>query len=199
MLFVCATPLYWVISRQVMAADRTTAHKHIGSIGVSLFEFDAEYGRFPDATTAAKVKADSKTPLTLGAATSNQIFRQFLAHGLKTERHFYAKIAGSKKPDDLFHDDAHALAPGECGFAYIAGLSSAVDPGTPIVVCPLIPGTTLFDPKPFGGKAIVLRVDNATTVFQIDPTGRVINGGKDLFDPSQSWWNGKAPDIKWQE
>jgi hypothetical protein len=198
-LFVCAIPLSTVFLKQSGAADRTRAMGNARQIMLPLFEFDAEYGSFPDSTTAAKIKADSKTALTLGGTTSNQIFRQLIAYGFKSEEPFYAKIPGSKKPDNLFHDDAHALAQGECGFAYIAGLSSAADPGTPIVVCPLIPGTTLFDPKPFAGKAIVLRVDHSVTAMQIDPSGRVMNGGKDLFDPSQPWWKGKAPDIKWQE
>lgn len=197
--FVCGIPLLREIPRQYRAAVRTKALSNIRQIGISLFEFDAEYGRFPDASTAAKVKADTKTPLTLGASTSNQIFRQLIAYGLKSEKPFYAKIAGSRKPDDVYHDDAHALVPGECGYAYIAGFDSSCDPGTILVVCPLIPGTTLFDPKPFGGKAIILRADNSATPMPIEPSGQVLIGGKDIFDPSRPVWKGKAPDIKWQE
>ena len=122
-----------------------------------------------------------------------------IAYGLKSEKPFYAEIAGSRKPDDLYHDDVHALVPGEVGFAYIAGLDSSADPMTPIIVSPLIPGTTLFDPKPFGGKAVILRLDNSAAPMQIEPSGRVMWRGKDIFDPSQSFWKGKAPDIKWQE
>jgi hypothetical protein len=198
-LFVGATPLFSFISKQRTAAVRTKALGNVRQIGLSLFEFDAEYGRFPDATTAAKVKADSGTALTLGGATSNQVFRQFLAYGLKSERPFYAEISGSKKPDDLYHDDAHALVPGEVGYAYIAGLDSSADPDTPIILSPMIPGTTRFDPKPFGGKAVVLRADNSATPMQIDPSGHVMWRGKDIFDPSQPFWKGSAPDIKWQE
>lgn len=168
-------------------------------IGPALFQFEAKYGCFPDATTASKVKADTGTPLTLGSATSNQLFRQLLASGFNNEKAYHAKINGSRKPDNLFHDDAHALAPGECGYAYIAGFDSSCDPGTILVVCPLIPGTTLFDPKPFGGKAVILYADCSATVMNIDPSGRVMWRGKDIFDPSQPIWKGKAPDIKWQE
>ena len=198
-LFVCGIPLAREIHRQHIGAVRTKALGNLMGIGPALHEFDAEYGRFPDTTTAARVKADTKTPLTLGAATSNQLFRQLIAYGLKNERIFHAKTAGSKVPDNLFHDDAHALAPGECGYAYIAGFDSSCDPGTILVVCPLIPGTTLFDPKPFGGKAVILRADNSVTPMEIDPSGRVMQGGKDIFDSSRPMWKGKAPDIKWQE
>ena len=197
--FVCALPLYTSISKQRTAAVRTWALGNVRQMGISLFEFDARYGRFPDATTAAKVKADTGTALTLGGATSNEVFRQLIAYGLKSEKPFYAEIAGSKKPDDRYHDDAHALVPGEVGFAYIAGLDSSADPGTPIIVSPLIPGTTLFDPKPFGGRAVILRLDNSAAPLPIDPAGRVLLGGKDIFDPSQPFWKGKTPDIKWQE
>lgn len=198
-LFICAAPLYRFVVRQRTAAARTEALGNVRSIGLTLYEFDAEYGNFPDATTAADVKAATTTPLTLGTASSNQIFRQLIAYGLKSEKPFYAKIAGSRKPDDIFLDDAHALTAGECGFAYIAGLSALSDPSAPVMVAPLIPGTTFFDPKPFGGKAVVLRIDNSATAEPIDPSGRVMIRGKDIFDPSQPYWKGTPPDIKWQE
>ena len=184
---------------QRKAADRTSALNHIRSIGFALYEFDSEYARFPDASTASLVKAVSGTPLTLGHSSSNQLFRQLIATGLKSEKPFYAAIAGSKKPDDLFHDDAHALAPGECGYAYIAGLDGSMAPETPVIVSPLIPGTTRFDPRPFDGKAVILRLDNSARAESIDSSGRVMIGGMDIFDPRQPWWGGKAPDIKWQE
>ena len=192
--------LAWVpVSQQRKAADRTSALNHIRSIGYTLYEFDSEYARYPDASTAPLVKAASGTPLTLGHSSSNQLFRQLIATGLKSEKPFYAAIAGSKRPDDLFHDDAHALAPGECSFAYIAGLDGSMAPETPVIVSPLIPGTTRFDPKPFGGKAVILRLDNSAKAETIDSSGRVMIGGMDIFDPRQPWWGGKTPDIKWQE
>ena len=120
--------------------------RNIRSLGLALYEFDREYARFPDASTAPLVKASSGTPLTLGHSSSNQLFRQLIATGLKSEKSFYARIDGSKRPDDLFHDDAHALAPGECGFAYIAGLDGSMAPETPVIVSPLIPGTTALIP-----------------------------------------------------
>lgn len=184
---------------QRKAADRTSALNNIRSVGCALYEFDSEYGRFPDASTAPLVKATTKTPLTLGHSSSNQLFRQLIAIGLKSEKPFYAAIAGFKKPDDRFLDDAHALAPGECGYAYIAGLDGSMAPETPVIVSPLIPGTTRFDPKPFGGKAVILRLDNSARSETIDSSGRVMSGGMDIFDPRQPCWGGKAPDIKWQE
>ncbi|MDB6079545.1 MAG: hypothetical protein JWO82_3292 [Akkermansiaceae bacterium] len=187
------------ILKSAPASPRTEVISNIKEIGLALQDFDAEYNQFPDASTAAAVKAASHTPLTLGGGSSNQIFRQLLANGLKSELPFYAKIAGSKRPDNRFDDDAHALAKGECGFAYIAGLSSSNDPSTPVLVTPLIPGTTTFDPKPFGGQAIILRLDNSANGYPIDPSGHVTVNGMDLFDSRQPFWHGKAPDLRLPE
>ncbi len=183
------------------ATDRAEARNRAEQIGLALMEFDAEYGSFPNAVTGARVKADTSTPLTLGSASSNELFRQLLATGgfLRSEKVFYAKGGGIRRPDNVFHSDRTALAPGECGFAYIAGLSSESSSDAPVLLAPMIRGTTTFDRKVFGGKAVVLRVDNSVTSLPIDKSGRVMLDGMDLFDPRQPFWGGKAPDLKWQE
>ncbi|MDB6080040.1 MAG: hypothetical protein JWO82_3787 [Akkermansiaceae bacterium] len=196
--------LLWVISPskfigQRKAADRTEAINHIKEIYLALEEFDSDYGRFPDASTSSRVVAISHTKLTLGDGSSNQLFRQLFAAGLERERLFYARIAGAIRPDDRFDDDAHALSRGECAFAYIPGLSSHSPPETPVLMTPMIPGTTRFDPKPFDGKAVILRIDGSAKAMPIDDSGRIMVEGKDLFDPSNPLWEGKAPDIKWPE
>jgi hypothetical protein len=195
----------WAISPRTSlcgkrASYRTEAINNTKQIWLALQEFDSTYGRFPAASTAARVKVDTNTPLTLGAENSNQLFRQLIATGLKSEKPFYAKTKNSRKPDDLFMDDAHGLSHGECAFAYVAGLSSQSLPSLPLAMTPMIPGTTRFDPGPFDGKAIVLRVDGSVNSLKIDPAGHVmVEGGKDLFDPDNAFWNGKVPDIKWPE
>ena len=192
-------PSHAFIRKQQTAADRTKALGNIRQMGLSFFEFEAEFGRFPDESTAPMVKEKTRTPIDLSGSSSNALFRQLLAYGLKSELPFYARIQGSRKPDDRFDDDAHALAPGECSFAYVAGLSGKNSPDTPLVLAPLIPGTTRFDPVPFGGYAVALFLDNSARPLPIDSNGCVMVGGKDIFDPSQPFWGGKAPDIKWQE
>jgi hypothetical protein len=182
------------------AAASTEALNNVRQIGISLHEFEETYGRFPDATTIARVKAETGTPLSLDDRSSNKLFRQLIANGLKSEKPFRAlsKIT-PRKPDDLYLRDDNALAPGECAFAYIPGLSSK-DPGTPpVVMAPLIPGTRIFDPKPFQGKAVVLFVDDSARTLPLDESGRAILNGMDIFDPRQPFWNGKMPDIKWPE
>jgi prepilin-type processing-associated H-X9-DG protein len=179
-------------------ANGMQAINNIRQIWESLLEFEQHYGRFPDESTAAAVRSKTGTALTLGSGSSNELFRQLLVGtGIKLEKPFWAAAEGSIKVDDIYHTDSHALAAGECGFAYVAGLSSS-DPGhTPLVMSPMIPGTLRFDRQPFAGRAVVLFVDGSVKTMPIDKQGQLITGGMDLFDPRQPFWKGKAPDIKW--
>ena len=105
----------------------------------------------------------------------------------------------SRQPDYIF-TPGKALVPGECAFGYVAGQSSSDDPGRPLVFGPLVPGRMRFDPTIYGGKAIILGLDNSACCMNIDEkTGKVMSGGFDLFDASHPVWGGKAPDIKLPE
>lgn len=181
--------------------DLGEAINNIKQIGAMLIEFDCEYGQFPDAATIADVKTATSTPLTLGSATSNDLFKQCLAGGGgKSEKPFWAKTAISpRKADDVFGSDSNTLVKGECGFAYIAGLTASDDPSTPVVMTSLLPGKLLFDRDAFDGKAIILRLDNSATAMPIEKDGRVLVNGMDIFDPRQPFWKGKKPDVKWPE
>jgi hypothetical protein len=190
-----------VFKRRGEGSGRTEALNNIRQLGMSLFEFDSEYGQFPDASTIAMVKEDTGTDLDLGDASSNEIFRQLIAVGLKSEQPFYFAISTSKarKPDNII-TRGRALEPGECTLGYVVGQTSLGDPSCPVVFGPVMPGTRRFDPKPFKGKAIILRLDNSAIALEIDPkTGQVMQNGMDIFDPRQSWWGGEAPDIKLPE
>ena len=187
-----------VIIRSPKGADRTEALNNIKQINLALIDFDNDYGAYPDASTIPAVKAATSTTLSLGSSTSNELFRQLIAAGTKSEKIFWAKTAGTpRKGTDILGADA--LKKGECGFTYIVGLSSSSDPNTPVAMVPVIPGTWKFDPKPFDGKAVVLRIDGSAKAEPIDKNGDVMIGGMNLFDPRQPYWRGKAPDIKWPE
>jgi hypothetical protein len=175
------------------------ALRNLRQIGLTLYAFEDEYGRFPDTTTIPTVKEFTGTTLTLGDHSSNDLFRQLLATVGKSEEIFWIRTpTTSKKPNEILGADA--LVPGECVFTYIAGLSSASHPeDAPIVMAPVIPGTWKFDPKPFDGRAIVLNLDSSATALPIDKNGDVILNGMNLFDPRQPFWRGKAPDIKYPE
>jgi hypothetical protein len=62
---------------------------------------------------------------------------------------------------------------GECGFAYLSGLTPSGSPTRPLRVTPLISGTDRFDPKPFQGKAVILRMDCSVSSHPISKDGHV--------------------------
>jgi len=193
-----ASPMFL---RSRKSAGSTQALSNARQIGLALFDFDEAYGRFPDASTIAAVKSRTGSTWDLKAVTSNDLFKQIIVSGITdSEEIFYAKIPGTRKPDNVIASEAKALAPRECGFAYIAGASVKCASSRPLAVTPLIPGTLKADPKPFDGKAIVLRADNSAVSYQIARDGRIIApGGKDLFDLSQPYWQDAPPDVKWAD
>lgn len=188
--------------------DRIESINNLRQVGLALFEFETTYGRFPNASTNAQLNKDyPSTTIPLGTTSSNDFFRQlFVAEIVASESMFYSRMPGSgtpRKPDNVFHGYM-ALEKGECGFAYIAGMSTTSNPpDTPLALAPLVPGKLRFDYKHckefFDGKAVILRIDNSVQSLPVDKSGRVFINGKDLFDPSQPFWGGKAPDVKWPE
>lgn len=70
---------------------------------------------------------------------------------------------------------------------------------TPIVLTPLIPGTTKFDPEPFKGKAIKLRINQSALTYDIHKDGHVYDKDIDILSAKHPVWNGKAPDIRYPE
>lgn len=196
--------LIWIFPRPIIRScggrrsNQVEAVNHVRQIGLALFEFQVEYGKFPDAETIAAVQQKTGTELRMGTKYSNDFFRQLLAGGFSpSERQFYAHIAGThlSRPEN----DFATLQKGECGFTYFLGATEGDKPGRPLVVTPMIPGTDRFDPKPFGGKAVLLRLDNSVTSLTIDKHGHVLVDGRNLMDPHHPIWDGHAPMIAWPE
>ena len=171
---------------------------HAKHVHLALIEFDNDYGKFPDAETAAAVKARTRTDLRLGAANSNDFMRQLLAAGLGNEEIFYAPFDGSRKPDDSWEKD-RALEKGECGFAYIPGYSSSSNGGYPLLISPLIRGTDRVDARALHGKVVVMTISGGATTGTVDGEGHVIVFGKRLLDPANPIWEGRSPVIAWPE
>ncbi len=179
--------------------DHSDAVSHARMIGLALFEFDTEYGRFPDESTIETIKRTTGTKLKLGNSSSNDFFRQLIASGMMNgEQMFHAKIPGARKPDEDMEGD-RALEKGEVGFSYLAGLSSKGNPGRPILVTPLIPGTDCFDRTVFDGKAVILRMGDGVTSITIDSEGHALLDGRNVLDPAHPVWGGNPPRIVWPE
>jgi hypothetical protein len=175
------------------------------SLAYGLHQFDSDYGGFPNAESVKPVVEHTDSKLRLGAGSANEIFRQMTAGGIcDSEFIYFAKIPGAREPDNDISPPDQALAKGEVGFSYILGPSPDSPAETPLVVTPLVPGTNRFDPKPFNGKALVMRVGdfsyNDIDVLPINSHGEVIDSsGKHLLSPDNPLWRGKAPVIVWPE
>ncbi|MFK7850430.1 MAG: hypothetical protein AB8D78_05570 [Akkermansiaceae bacterium] len=195
-LAVLTAPLWLRSSKK---SDQTEAVSNARQIGLALFEFETEYGEYPSSTTRPLVEEKYGTAINLSGTSSNALFRQLFAVEItEWERMFYAKIEGCKRPDDSILP-GNILETEECGFSYIAGLNYEDNPSSPIVLTPLIPGTTRFDPEPFDGKAIVLFTDNTVRTFDIQKDGHIYHDGIDLLSLKHPVWKGKTPDIRYPE
>lgn len=180
-------------------ARSVEASGNLRQIGFALLEFDSNYGSFPSEKSFAVLEEEAGIKLPAGDKSSNALFRQLFAAGIiSSEVPFYAKIPGTAK-GAMKVEPAKALAQGKNAFAYIAGLSSAGNPARPIIVSPLIPRTTKFDPKPYGGKAIILRIDNSVQFLPISADGTVLVDGVELLSKDHPIWDGKAPDIRYPD
>jgi prepilin-type N-terminal cleavage/methylation domain-containing protein len=194
-----------MVIRQRKKADQTEAVSNARQIGLALFEFETAYGSFPDATTATEVTTNTETQLTLGTASSNDLFRQLIAAEIcNSESMFYAKAAYSKKPDNVFNG-ADALEAGEVGFGYIMNganaFSTAGNPARPIAVAPLaFPFSTgQFDMDFYDAKAVVLRIDNSVQSLPILRSTKLaqLGGGQNLLQTGDNtvWGTGVTPNI----
>lgn len=177
-------------------ADQTEAINNAKQIGLALFEFEIEYGSFPDAQTAAAVALATATPAVSGG-TANDLFRQLLRSGItQSEAMFYAKTGYTKKPDGIFTSNAQALDIGENAYGIIqradgSGLSAAGNPSRPVIATPFqvaMGGT--FDYDQYDGKAVILKLDNSViSVPIVQANGNVsINGSPILATGANTVW-----------
>lgn len=147
-----------------------------------LVEFDLDFGAFPNDETAA---ADPDLKDYRGKY-SNDYLGQFIAGGYtQSEDLFFVKggTVADRKPDNKTTTREQTLQGGECGFAYVKGLSISRNSGRPILCAPMTGKGFKFDPKPYNGKAVVLRIDGAVKLYDIDKNGDVIlPDGKKLFE-----------------
>ncbi len=172
-------------------------------LGSALIEFESKFGAFPNDATADAVMKSSGTSHYLSGSSSNAALRQLIAAEVTpTEAIFDACIYGATSPDGII-TPGEALKKGELGFSYISGLSSKNDPSTPILLTPMIPGTTKFDPKPFENgdrtQAIILHIDGHVSSYAIHKDGHIYRDGINLLSPKHPVWKGKTPDIRYPE
>lgn len=180
--------------------SRSQTISNIKTIGLALWEFEQNYDAYPyNETIKVVTNAFPEHGHDLSGNSSNALFRQLLAANIApSEEIFYAKTRNSKKPDGNIAL-GEALNKGEVGFAYISGLNAEDDQSTPLVLTPMIPGTTKFDPEPFDGTAIVLHINQSVSTFTIREDGTIHDKDGDIISPNHPIWNGKTPTIHYPE
>jgi prepilin-type N-terminal cleavage/methylation domain-containing protein len=200
-----------MVIRQRKKADQTEAVNNAKQIGLAMFEFETEYGSFPDgalgAEIAARVGGTLVAPTTI--TTSNDAFRQMLAANIAgSEQMFFCKTAYStNKPDNVINDATATLKKGDVGFGYLMGtgnkaFSTAGNSGRVLVAAPLKYAgsftTGKFDSAMYDSKAVVLKIDNSVSSLTINKDGdAVLGGAKKLLDVGTDtvWADGLAPII----
>ncbi|BDS08062.1 hypothetical protein NT6N_31020 [Oceaniferula spumae] len=186
-----------LLQKRRRKADMIQAMNNSKQLFLLMVEFDDDYGSFPSDTTA-----DSDKDLKgYKGKYSNDYLGQFFAGGyVQSEEIFFAKGGSTtdKKPDNDFTTKAKTLEAGECGFAYIKGQSTSDRFGRALLCAPMIGKGLKFDPRPYNGRAIVLRIDGSVTTYPIDKNGdAILPSGKKLFDGGKdSPWGEKGFDAK---
>lgn len=191
------------IHRRHSGAKRAKLQETISNarqIGLALNGFRERFGSYPNEETARKLATGTKTGFKAGNPSSNDLFRQIFTAGIELEESvFFAGIPVVRRADHQIQGNK-ALEKGECGFAYLSGATKNCNPRRPVAITPLIPGTRLFDPKPFDAKAVVLHADMSVSVAHIRRTSNdVLLDRRDLMDPAHPVWEGNPPVIAWPE
>ncbi len=160
-------------------------------IWYALYNFESEYGSYPNEATAnlLREKFPNQARL-LRTKSSNDFFRQLI-------------VAGSIDTDELFDidgadgqiDGSHMIESGECMYAYVVW-EGELPEGAVLLMGPVKPGKTSlddqFDDSPHRSSAlsVVCFADGSIKCPPVD---------SDFFDWSQPHWGGKKPKIVWPE
>ena len=191
-----ATPL---VLKQMKKADMATATHNAKQLHLALFDFDQDYGFFPDQADSAQLGS--------GGTSANAALKQLFINGsIESEENFYAKTSFSKLPDGDVGTDpqyTNAIDRGEVGFLYIDDQSTSKNSARPLLAAPLrssggAPTSMLFDKDTYGGKMMVLRIDGSVKQYKInkssDTAEIIVNNQKvDMFSTQNKVWDNTVP------
>jgi prepilin-type N-terminal cleavage/methylation domain-containing protein len=195
-----------MIMGQISKAHKAEAISNSKQVGLALFEFDSDYGSYPDSDTAAEVDdayPDAEIKAPSSASDANSYFLQLFQTGIvKSEEIFKVKAAGMRNPDGDISSATEALAAGENGFGYVMNgteaYSTSGNASRIILVTPLVEGGDDFDVNPFKGVAVAYKIDNSAATLKIRPasgaeSGPAIVAGKDFLEAK--FWGTTTPTI----
>ena len=190
-LAAMATP---AILKQRKKADQATATSNARQIGILLLEFDNDFNAYPSDSSAER-----DVDLNEYTGSSNAYLGQLLAGGyVDSEEIFFTKggSSASKQPDNVYSTASNTLEAGECGFAYTKDLSASDKSSTPVLMTPMVDSQT-FAENPFGGRAVILRVDGSAVALRLSKKFKAkLPSGATLFDTGpDSVWGSVEPEV----
>lgn len=193
-----------LVLRTPMHHQRTQAISNAKQVGLAMLEFEQDYGAFPSDSTVAEVERVTGSKLDFRDGSSNAMFRQLIAYGVGSEDIFFSSHpeGGKKRPDGVM-TGPRALSEGEVGFSYLHGLDSSMDPDTPLLMTPMKSSGSgrFWNSSQYGGKAVILRVDNSAeaSLIRAGDDQVTIGGGVTLLDRTRPCFGGKLPDVRHPE
>ena len=167
-----ATP---AILKAKKSADTAKTISNAKQIGLAMMDFENTFGEFPSADT--RVELESIGEEVPSGDSANDYFAQLLINkSTDNEKIFFVKgVRGVREGDNVFNAPDKILEKGENGFAYIKSLSATSGSSShPLLLAPMTGKGLKFDPKPFGGKALVLHIDGSVKLYPIDGKGDIV-------------------------
>ena len=204
LLLLIATAIAPIFLTSKKKANKVQTVHNAKQICIVLFDFEKDYGSFPDDRTAKLAPNLS----TFHGAYSNDYLGQLIAGGyISSEGIFYAyRKSSAKKPDNIISPPSNILGKGECGFAYsmvreagiTRGLNSKDKPDIPLLSSIVTDTMGSFDPKSYADIGIYLRIDGSALTGRIRRSDHklLMAGGKTLFENgSLTVWDKLEPII----
>ncbi len=176
-LAAMATP---VIMKQKKKADMITTTSNAKQIFLLMVEFDQDFNAFPSDATASQ-----DVDLAGFTGDANGYLGQLIAGGYVQSEEIFeakggAKTKGKKADNDI--KSGKILEAGECGFAYVVGLSSSDNAGLPLLAAPMPKNAKEFDPDAYGGKGVVLSLDGSVKSYRLSKDNKAkLPSGDTLF------------------
>ena len=182
-VLVVVTVLSFWANPVASADDRRLAEavRYSKSIGYALFNFENDFGSYPNERSRATLleESDEGERPDLGSSFSNDYLRQLIVAGyIDSDAIFDGGKMGRNVAPSM------KLGPGTCWFAYVVWEKKPPMTG-PLLIGPVKPGT-----RKISKNAVVLRRDMPVA----DPSS-----DDAFFDWSHPQWGGQKPKIVWPE
>lgn len=165
----------WPEAHRGGRAVQTATLNNAKQVGTFLQLFAQDHGTYPSLVTAEGLRAQG-LEIPPGQSSNALLAQLILADYTDSEEIFAAPGTHSPydhNPDGVISPPSEALAPGECGFAYLTqadGIAfSPADPaGTPILIDAYKPGASHFEPDLRERRIIYLRLDQSADLAAAD-------------------------------